>query len=163
MAEPIRYVDTLTKKYGDMGFPAYDWSRYDDAPFTPLKKPLSECRVAMLTSGGVSLCGMPPFNPDARNDLRLDEVPSSSDSDGFQIHDSYYDHADADRDLNCIFPLDRLRELQAGGEIGSIAERHWSGFMGRIYKRAAVINEKAPELVRALKADGVDLLLALPA
>lgn len=161
--EPIRYVDTLTQKYGAMGFPAYDWSRYDDAPFTPLKKPLSQCTVAMLTSGGVSRKAAAPFNPDARNDLRLDEVDRAAPSNDFQIHDSYYDHADADRDLNCIFPIDRLRELAAAGEIGAVAPRHWSGFMGRIYKRQAVMQEKAPELVRMMKEDRVDLLIAIPA
>jgi D-proline reductase (dithiol) PrdB len=161
--DPIRYVDTLTRKYGAMGFPAYDWSRYDDAPFTRLTKPLAQCTVSLLTSGGVSRRASPPFNPDARNDLRVDEVAANAPTDDFQIHDSYYNHADADRDINCIFPLDRLREMAASGEIGAAAPRHWSGFMGRIYKRQAVMQEKAPALVEALKHDKVDLLVAIPA
>jgi D-proline reductase (dithiol) PrdB len=161
--EPIRYVDTLIRKYGEMGFPPYDWSRYDSAPFTPLAKPLSKCTVSLLTSGGVSRRAAQPFNPDARNDLRLDAVAPDAPSNDFQIHDSYYNHADADRDINCIFPLDRLRELAASGEVGTVAPRHWSGFMGRIYKRQAVMHEKAPELARDLKEDRVDLLIAIPA
>ncbi|MGE3918577.1 MAG: glycine/sarcosine/betaine reductase selenoprotein B family protein [Hyphomicrobiaceae bacterium] len=161
--EPIRYIDTLNAKYGAMGFPAYDWSRYDDAPFTPLAKPLAECSVSLLTSGGVSRCGLPPFQADARNDLRVDAVAQDAPSDDFQIHDSYYDHTDADRDLNCVFPIDRLRELASRGEIGAVAPRLWSGFMGRIYRRKAVLEEKAPELAAALKADGVDILVAVPA
>lgn len=161
--EPIRYVDVLIEKYGALGFPPYDWSRYDDSPFTPLGKPLAKCTVSMLTSGGVSRCAMPPFNPDARNDLRLDTVEADAPSDDFQIHDSYYDHSDADRDLNCIFPIDRLREMAQAGEIGAVAPRLWSGFMGRIYKRQAVLQEKAPALAQMLKDDGVDLLVAIPA
>lgn len=161
--EPIRYVEALNEKYGAMGFPPYEWSRFDDAPFTPLAKPLSQCTVSMLTSGGVSQCAMPPFNPDARNDLRVDAVPQDAPSDGFQIHDSYYDHGDADRDLNCVFPIDRLRELAAAGEIGAVAPRLWSGFMGRIYKRREVLEERAPALAAALKADGVDLFVGVPA
>jgi D-proline reductase (dithiol) PrdB len=161
--EPIRYVDVLKEKYAAMGFPAYEWSRYDDAPWTPLTKPLGECTVSMLTSGGISQCGMPPFDPDARNDLRLDEVPPTAAAGGFQIHDSYYDHADADRDINCVFPIDRLRELADAGEIGAVAPRLWSGFMGRIYKRRAVLEENAPALAEQLKADGVDLFVAVPA
>jgi D-proline reductase (dithiol) PrdB len=161
--QPIRYVDALIAKYGAMGFPPYDWSRYDDAPFTPLRKPLAQCTVSMLTSGGVSRCAMPPFDPEARNDLRLDTVEADASSDDFQIHDSYYDHSDADRDLNCIFPIDRLREMATDGEIGAIAPRLWSGFMGRIYKRQAVLQEKAPALARGLKRDKVDLFVAVPA
>ncbi len=161
--EPIRYVEALTRKYSELGFPPYAWSHYDSAPFTLLAKPLSECTVSLLTSGGVSRKADQPFDPDARNVLRLDAVASEAPSDDFQIHDSYYDHADADRDINCIFPLDRLRELAASGAIGAVAPRHWSGFMGRIYKRRAVMEEKAPELARALKEDRVDLLIAAPA
>jgi D-proline reductase (dithiol) PrdB len=161
--EPIRYVDALAEKYGAMGFPPYDWSRYDDAPLTPLTKPLAECTVSMLTSGGVSQCSMPAWDPDARNDFRLDEVPSAASSDGFQIHDNYYDHTDADTDLNCVFPLDRLREMAAAGEIGSVSRRLWSGFMGRIYKRREVLELQAPAFALQLKADGVDVLVAVPA
>ena len=81
----------------------------------------------------------------------------------FQIHDSYYDHSDADRDLNCIFPIDRLREMASEGEIGAVAPRLWSGFMGRIYKRQAVLEDKAPALALELKRDKVDLFVAIPA
>ena len=161
--EPIRYVDALTEKYRALGFPPYEWSRYDDAPFTPLWAPLRDCTVSLLTSGGVSRRCMPAFNPDARNDLRVDSIAPDSPSDDFQIHDNYYDHADADRDLNCIFPIDRLRELAVAGEIGAVAPRLWSGFMGRIYRRRAVLEEKAPALAEALKQDGVDILVAVPA
>jgi D-proline reductase (dithiol) PrdB len=161
--DPIRYVDTLNAKYSAMGFSAYSWSHYDDAPFTLLEKPLSRCTVSLLTSGGVSRCAMPPFEPDARNNLRLDEVDADAPSDDFQIHDSYYDHSEADRDLNCIFPIDRLREMARDGEIGAVAPRLWSGFMGRIYKRQAVLEEKAPALARELARDRVDLFIAVPA
>ena len=161
--DPIRYVDALAARYGAMGFPPYDWSRHDDAPLTPLEKPLAECTVTMLTSGGISQCSMPAWDPDARNDFRLDQIPGDADSGGFQIHDSYYDHSDADTDLNCVFPIDRLRELAEAGEIGAVAPRFWSGFMGRIYKRRAVMEEHAPALAMALKADGVDVFAGIPA
>ena len=72
----------------------------------------------------------------SRNDHRLDEIPSDFSSADFQIHDAYYDHSDADEDVNCQFPIDRLREMVAAGELGSIARRFWSGFMGRIYDRS---------------------------
>ena len=161
--DPIRYVDALAARYGAMGFPTYDWSRHDDAPLTPLEKPLAECTVTMLTSGGISQCSMPAWDPDARNDFRLDQIPADADSGGFQIHDSYYDHSDAYVDLNCVFPIDRLREMAEAGEIGAVAPRFWSGFMGRIYKRRAVMEEHAPALAMALKADGVDVFAGIPA
>ncbi len=161
--EPISYVDALNEKYGAMGFPPYKWSVNESAPWARLKKPLAECTVAILVSGGISHCAARPFDPDARNDHRVDAIDPATPSDSYQIHDSYYDHADAERDLNCIFPLDRLRELAEAGEIGALAPRHWSGFMGRTYNRSKLIEESAPAFVRDLKADGVDLLIAVPA
>lgn len=161
--KPINYVDALNRHYGSMGFPPYQWTINDTAPLTPLHKPLNQCRVTMLTSGGVSHCSLPAFNPDARNDHRLDELADDVHSSDFEINDNYYDHRDAERDLNCIFPIDRLRELAEQGEIGSVASRLWSGFMGRIYNRTKVIQESAPAFARKLREDAVDILVTAPA
>ncbi|MCZ6619075.1 MAG: glycine/sarcosine/betaine reductase selenoprotein B family protein [Gammaproteobacteria bacterium] len=158
----IRYVDALNKYYGAMGNPPYRWSINETAPLHRLTKPLRECAVALLTSGGVSQTVVPAFNPDARNDHRLDEIPPDTPSNDFQVHDSYYDHTDAETDINCIFPLDRLRELAILGEIGTIAPRLWSGFMGRIYNRSKIRDESGPAFVDALEADNVDVLVAAP-
>lgn len=160
--EPVRYVDRLNEKYQSLGFPPYQWTINEDAPLTPLEKPLGACRVSMLTTSGASCRGEPGFDPDARNDLRLDAVPSDWPADGFEINDNYYDHTDANADINCQFPIERLRELAADGVIGSVAPRLWSGFMGRIYKRQATL-EKAAWLADELKEDGVDLLILVPA
>lgn len=160
--EPIRYVDELDSYYGSMGNPPYRWTVNETAPLYRLDKPLSECRVSLLTSGGVSQCAMPAFDPDARNNHRLDAIGRETDASDFQIHDSYYDHSDAESDINCIFPLTRIRELAASGEIGSLADRLWSGFMGRIYNRTKVMEETGPAFADALEADNVDILVAAP-
>lgn len=162
MKEPIRYVDALNDYYGAMGNPPYKWTVNETAPLHRLDKPLSECRVSLLTSGGVSQCAMPAFNPDARNDHRLDSISRDAAVDDFQIHDSYYDHTDAEADINCVFPLARLRELAASGEIGSVAEHFWSGFMGRIYNRSKVLEESGPAFAERLEDERVDILVAAP-
>ncbi len=161
--QPIAYVDALNERYQSLGFPPYDWTVNSDAPFTPLAKPLAACRVSMLTTCGASRRDAPPFDANARNDLRLDAIPADTAADFFQIHDNYYDHRDASRDINCQFPIERLRELAADGVIGSVAPRLWSGFMGRIYTRREVCEEAAPAFARELGADGVDVLVVIPA
>ena len=160
--QPIRYVDALNDYYGAMGHPPYRWTVNEDAPLHRPAKRLAQCTVALLTSGGVSQCTMPPFDPNARNDHRLDAVPADAPSDGFQIHDNYYDHRDAETDINCIFPLDRLRELAADGLVGAVAPRLWSGFMGRIYNRSKILEESGPAFADALANDAVDVLVAAP-
>lgn len=161
--KPISYVEELNKHYGSMGFPPYEWTVNESAPLTKTGKPLTQSTVSLLTSGGISQCSMPGFDPDSRNDHRLDEIPQDADSSDFNINDSYYDHTDADTDLNCVFPIDRLRDLAKNGEIGRTSSRFWSGFMGRIYNRSKVLQESAPAFVEKLKEDGVDILIAAPA
>ncbi|MDG2113154.1 MAG: glycine/sarcosine/betaine reductase selenoprotein B family protein, partial [Actinomycetota bacterium] len=151
------------QRYRQEGFPAYAWTINDEAAVTAPTKPLSECKVSMLTSGGVSHCTMPEWNAYAKNDFRLDVVDPSSNSADFAVNDSYYDTADASIDLNCVFPIDRLRELAAEGVIGGVADRLWSGFMGRIYSRTKIVEESAPALAEELHDDDVDLLLLVPA
>jgi D-proline reductase (dithiol) PrdB len=161
--EPIAYVARLYEFYRDQGFPPYRWTINETAPLTRLRKPLDRCRVAMLTSGGVSRKDAPPFDPQARNDLRVDRIDKNTATAFFAINDDYYDHGDADRDVNCIFPIDRLRELAAEGVIGEVAPHHYSGFMGRTYIRTALVNEAAPALARQLLDDGVDAFVLVPA
>ena len=158
----IRYVDMLNEHYRSQGNPPYRWTVNESAPLHRLSKPLAECTISVLTSGGVSECSMPAFNPNAKNDHRLDAIASGASSKSFQVHDNYYDHADAEADINCIFPLDRLRELADRGEIGQVSPRLWSGFMGRIYNRSKIAEESGPAFAEALLADNVDILLAAP-
>ena len=161
--EPIKYVDELNSHYRSLGHPAYRWTINDTAPLHRIDKPLAECTVAILTTGGISQCNVSPFDPNSYNDHRLDAIGKDTADDEFQIHDAYYNHTDADRDINCVFPISRLRELADTGEIGRAADRHWSGFMGRIYNRTKVIEESAPAFVAKLNEDAVDILLAAPA
>lgn len=161
--EPIAYVARLNDYYRSQGFPAYKWAVNESAALVGLRKPLSRCRVALLTSGGVSRKDTTPFNPQARNDLRLDAIDQGTASDFFAINDDYYNHRDAERDINCIFPIERLRELAAEGSIGGVARHHYSGFMGRTYIRNTVVNEAAPALARKLIDEGVDAFVLVPA
>jgi len=159
----VKYVERLAHRYGQQGFPPYQWTINTEAPLTPLRRPLAECRVAMLTSGGVSRCAAPSWDPDARNDFRLDVIDADAPADDFQVHDSYYETDSAVEDINCVFPIERLREFAAEGVIGSVAERQWSGFMGRIYKRQHVLEVAAPAFAAELGRDEVDLALLVPA
>jgi D-proline reductase (dithiol) PrdB len=161
--QPVCYVERLDARYRAQGFAPYQWTIHRDAPLTPLAKPLRECRVSLLTSGGVSHCAMPAWNPDARNDFRLDAIASESAGADFRVHDSYYDVRSAREDVNCVFPLERLRELAQDGLIDEVAPHHYSGFMGRIYKRSHVTEVAAPALADALSRERVDLFLLVPA
>ncbi|MFN8444622.1 MAG: glycine/sarcosine/betaine reductase selenoprotein B family protein [Caldilineaceae bacterium] len=134
-------------------------------PFARLRQPLSHCRVALLTTGGIHLPSQTPFdmeNPDGDPTYR--EIPEDVDPKHIMITHKYYDHSDADADLNVIFPLQHFRDLVKLRVIGELNRRHF-GLMGHIDNALVdTLNQwKAPEIAAKLRADGVDFAFLTPA
>ena len=142
----------------------YPWRRIDPVPWTPLRKPLARCRVALVTSAAFSLPGQPLFDATLKGgDPSFREIPGDVDvATLIENHRSeLFDHAAMRRDPNLAFPADRLRELAERGRIGSVAPRHLS-FMGSITAPGRLVREQAPQAARLLVADGVDVALLVP-
>ncbi len=135
-----------------------------DIPWTPFKKEVSDCMVALVTTAGVHLKGQTVFNlDDEEGDYSFREIPSDVETNDIMITHKYYDHSDADKDINVVFPIERLRELSELGEIKSVAPRHF-GLMGHIAgsKLKHLIDKTGPEIANRLKEDGVDIALLTP-
>lgn len=134
-------------------------------PFAQVRKPLQQSKVALLTTGGIHLltqAGFDMVNPDG--DATFREIPTAVTLDQITITHKYYDHTDADSDLNVIFPLAHFRELVAQKVIGALASQHY-GFMGHIDgEQLPILNEHtAPAVAAKLRADGVDFAFLTPA
>src|SRR5512142_262966 len=85
-----------------------------DAPWTPLRKAPRECTVALVTTAGVHLTADATFDmADRRGDPSFREIPSDTPGRVLAVTHDYDDHRDADRDVNVVLPVDRLRELRA--------------------------------------------------
>jgi len=137
----------------------------DGIPFATFNKSLSQCKVALLTTGGVHLPEQEPFdmtNPDGDASYRT--IPVETPTEEITITHKYYDHSDADVDLNVVFPLDHFRALVNEGVIGALASEHF-GFMGHIDgKQVSILNSHtAPEVAAKLRAEGVDFAFLTPA
>ena len=80
------------------------------------------------------------------------------------ITHGYYDHSDADKDINIVFPIDRVLDLKKFGDIGDVNHRHFS-FMGHIMDQHvhALMRDTATQVASALKSDGVDIVILTPA
>ena len=90
----------------------------EGVPWVPVIKPLADCKVAMVTTAGVHHRDQSPFDmrdPDGDSSFRAIDV-SRGVGDLMITHD-YYDHRDADKDINIVFPIERLRELESDGFI----------------------------------------------
>ena len=143
---------------------SYPWRRIDPVPWTPLRKALSECRIALVTSAGFVAPGQDPFDESKRGgDVSFREIPADVDLKSLidcQRSESF-DHDGMRRDPNLALPLDRIKELAASGRIGSVNRRHLS-FMGSITAPGRLIGETAPAAAKVLAEDGVDVALLVP-
>lgn len=137
----------------------------ESIPWTPLNVPLSQSKIALITTGGVHLKSDPPFNmTDSRGDPSYRRIPSASTATALTITHDYYNHQDADEDINLVLPLDIVQAYHQEGIVGTLAS-YFYGFMGHIEPPhvETLINNTAPEVAQALKQDGVDVALVVPA
>jgi D-proline reductase (dithiol) PrdB len=152
---PIAYIQRTRERYAE--FPAYKWVVNTDTPWTPLSRPIKDCRLGLVSSGGFYLADQQPF---ADHDLSYRLIPSDADVRDLRIYHHGYRDDDADRDPNCVFPLERLRELHAASVIGSLADVAVSFVM--TYAAQREITERGPRIAAELKARDVDVALLVP-
>lgn len=144
----------------------YRFSRYaiDPLPIAKLPKPLSNARIALVTTAGFRTPGQPDFDHSIKmGDPSFREIPNTIHTATLvESHRSYaFDHTGLAADANLAFPLDRFRELEAQGRIGQLNHRHFS-FMGSIVGPHKLIEETAPQVARALREDQVDAVFLTP-
>ena len=88
-------------------------------PYTPFRGRLEDSRLCLVSNAGVYIAGdHEAYN--LKGDLTTRKIPSTIDSRRLAIAHEHYDHADADKDVNLVFPVDRLRELVAEQRIKSL-------------------------------------------
>lgn len=128
-------------------------------PFFRPSKPLSETRLALVSTGGVHLPDQQRFDiDDYLGDCSYREIPATA-TDLTWTH-AYY-RPEEETDLDCIFPLWTVRDLVAEGVVGELNRRHFS-FMGAIHDSGPLMEETAPEVAAKLAEDGVGAALLTP-
>ena len=130
---------------------------FETSPFVAGPK-LSERRVAIVSSAALIRRGDKPF-PFGSGDYRA--VPSTwATADILMSHVSInFDRAGFQRDINVVFPIDRLRDLAAEGMIGSVADTHYT-VMGSTDPVAMV--ESADGIAAAMHAEKVNAVILAP-
>ena len=133
---------------------------FDDTPWTPWTKKLSESKVAMVSTAGLHLRGDQPF---VGGDQTYRVIPSSAKAnDIIMSHTSIgWDHTGFYRDLNLAFPMDRLKELDQQSVIGSLAKDYYS-FMGAQQEPVKILEETGPDVAGRMKTEGVDAVFMVP-
>ena len=162
--DSYRFVDFITRKV------IQSWISLEDPgeiPWTPLEKPLSESRVAVISSAGVALLTDRPFDQEGERkdpwwgDPGFRVIPADATEADVEIYHLHIDPSFGRKDLNCVLPLKRLATLAEGGEIGNVSPRHYS-FMGYVLDASKLLQESVPAMVQGLQEDQVDLALLVP-
>ncbi len=130
---------------------------FDTQPFVQ-GPPLSSRRVAIVSSAALIRRGDQPF-PFGSAECRF--LPAAMPTDQILIsHVSInFDRSGFQRDLNVVYPIDRLRELAAEGVIGGVAETHYT-VMGST--DPAGMTQAADQIAGQLKQERIDAVLLTP-
>src|SRR5262244_160603 len=163
---PIPYMQRTRDYYAAIGYATpYRWAHYVEAPFQPLKKPLAQSRLTIITTAA-------PYDP-AKGDQGPGAVYNGAakfykvyDGDTSTQHDLRISHIGYDRkhtsatDSGTWFPLAPLRRAQAKGRIGEVAPRFFGAPTNRSHR--VTIDVDAPDILARCQADKVDVAVLVP-
>jgi D-proline reductase (dithiol) PrdB len=164
--DPWRFTGSFIGKLLSRGIP--DEPGYEAIPWSPVTRPLSESKVALLSTAGLSMKDDEPFdmeferkNP-TRGDSSWRRIRAGATPQTIVANHLHIDTGYIERDLNVALPLDRLSEAVGRGEIGALAETHYSimGYQGN--DTSGLVERSAPEIAEAMKNEEVDLALLAP-
>ncbi|MCI0573199.1 MAG: glycine/betaine/sarcosine/D-proline family reductase selenoprotein B [Myxococcaceae bacterium] len=124
-------------------------------PFTPFRKRLEESTFCLVTTAAVRHRADTPFQLEGDSTFRV--IRSESTTADLTYDDAHYDHGCVEKDLNCVFPIDRMTELAREGRIGGLTENHFSfGFSQALRE----LREKTiPGMVREVDRTRPDAVL----
>ena len=163
---PIPYMQRTRDYYTAIGYTtAYRWAHHVDAPFQPLKKPLAQSRVAIVTTAARFDPGKGDQGPGAayNGGAKFYQV---YDGDTSQQHDLRISHIGYDRkhtsatDSGTWFPLPQLLKAKDAGRIGEVAPRFFGAPTNRSHR--VTIDVDAPEILERCLADNVDVAVVVP-
>lgn len=144
-------------------YPGSMITKNDLVPLAPLRKPLSEAILSFVSTSGVQPRGTIPFDTvHPVGDYTFRRVPSGSKPADLEIHQLKYPTAGATRDLNVIFPIERLQEIAADGFIGGLTENFYT-FIGYNMDAERLEKTLAEDIAGAVEAERPDVVLLAPA
>jgi D-proline reductase (dithiol) PrdB len=171
-AQPL---DTLREGYSwiralETRYPGWHLHKAEGFPFSLPVKALSDSRVCLISLAGVYRKGQRPFSTSPgmippnlrsmrfkdRGDWSFREIPLEAESTELAIAHAHYDHTEADEDINCVFPLMRLLELEVEGFIGECADVHYT-LMGYVPEVDRIVATAVNEMIPLLKERSIDV------
>ena len=164
--QPVRYMERTRSYYLGLGYEnPYIWAHYLNVPFAPLKKPLAQSIMGLITTAVAYDSDKGPQGQGA---------PYNSNAKFYQPYQQSIEgkvdlriaHVGIDRknanmeDSNCWFPLGAAKRAAATGELGALSPHFYGLPTNRSQRHTLEID--APRILQMLQADGVDVAVLIP-
>ena len=158
---PIQYIQATTNRYTKLGYKPYRFFHADKAPsWSPLNKPLSACKLGVVTTAGAYAKGQVAFF--YKDDASYRIIPKDTPSETLRFsHVTEHYLGSARQDPNTVIPLRSLLRLERDGLVGEVASDVFS-CMGGIYSQRKVQDELAPALGEQFVRQQVDVVVLVP-
>jgi D-proline reductase (dithiol) PrdB len=158
----VRYIDKTRDYYLKEGYEKpYDWAHFDDVPFTPLEKPLSECRATLVSTCDIAIRDDGTAHTQEMLVGNAYVIPSDTPVERLYSQQEHFDkHATHVDDVDSYFPISRLREAVAAGRLGSVAARLHGVHMS--YSKRHTLEADGPLVLERCREDGVDVAIMTP-
>jgi hypothetical protein len=157
----VSYIDKSREYYAAHGYEkSFQWATNDDTPFTPLDKPLAECRVGLVTTSFLYREDRPAEWPDGKSKhpyaLAVERAPERM----YTADLSWDKQATHTDDRESFLPLRRCQELVSSGRVGSLSPRFYG--VPTDYSIRRTLKVDAPAMLEFMRQDDVDVALLIP-
>ena len=164
--DPWRFTGRFLRRVLESRIP--DEPTHPPIPWAPVRRPLADSRVALLSTAGISMKGDAPFDMEGERrrptwgDPSWRRLRADARADDVEVNHLHIDTTYIQHDLNVALPLDRLRELADAGRVGDVAPTHYAimGYQGNDTR--ALEAHSAPEIAAAMRSEEVDLAVLAP-
>lgn len=163
--DSYKFLDGITRRL------VKSWIKREpqrEIPWTPLSRPMAECTVALVSTGGIALKTDRPFDQEGerRNpwwgDPSYRIIPKTTRTEDIRVCHLHIDPVPAQSDINCLLPIERLNDLVTYGIVGRAAPSHYS-FMGYVLKPQELLQKSIPAMIDQMHCEDVDVVVLIPA
>ncbi|MBI2822280.1 MAG: hypothetical protein HYX74_08655 [Acidobacteria bacterium] len=181
LPKQVQSIETLGENYSWLNHfrsehPGFEFPDFKDTPWTRFGTSLAECKLALVTDAGLFVKGQKPFSvaggvlPEhlleqkfkVAGDPSYRSIPRDVAVQDLRVAHSHLDKPRVERDVNCVFPLERVRELVEETYVAEAAAHHFS-LMGYLPDFKHLYEKTIPEIIQHLRQDRVTAVLLAPA
>ncbi len=160
----VRYMERIREYYLSQNYEKpYAWAHFENVPFAPLEKPLSESTVTLFSTSDVSL-RRPEGDALSAAETTVGEVYSlpweTPVEKLYSRQESFDRYATSLDDVNSYLPLTRLQEFVEDGRIGAVTPNFHN--VNRGYSKRLMMETAAPAALAKCRAEGADIAILTP-